>query len=106
MYFKADKEKVVELHGYNGLLSRREELVGLIEVCSDKDRVPESTQYICRCSTFDTFFVEGSFGSIFQIFKKCSKNSLISTGDGMNCTSERICSNNSQNTCSYITNIL
>lgn len=31
MYFKADKEKVVELHGYNGLLSRREELVGLIE---------------------------------------------------------------------------
>ena len=31
MYFKADKEKVVQLHGYNGILNRREELVELIE---------------------------------------------------------------------------
>lgn len=31
LYFKANKEKIVELHGYNGILSRREELVELIE---------------------------------------------------------------------------
>ena len=31
LYFKADKEKIVELHGYNGILNRREELVELIE---------------------------------------------------------------------------
>lgn len=31
MYFKADKEKIVQLHGYNGILNRREELVELIE---------------------------------------------------------------------------
>ena len=31
LYFKANKEKIVELHGYNGILSRREELVDLIE---------------------------------------------------------------------------
>lgn len=31
LYFKADNEKIVELHGYNGILHRREELVELIE---------------------------------------------------------------------------
>lgn len=43
---------------------------------------------------------------VMGYFNKCSKNSLTSIDDGMNCTSEHICSNNSQNTCSYMTNIL
>ena len=43
-------------------------------------------------------------------FNKCSKNSLTSVGDGMNCTSEHICSQNpyeiNKNTCFQISIIL
>ena len=57
LYFKANKEKIVELHGYNGILSRREELVELIEKMKNEKETID--QKISDCLVFVQFFTPG-----------------------------------------------